>query len=78
METPEFDLFKRIEDLEAKTESPFKLHDAFVIGWAALEFTYLTMCFETPMNPGKYKDIILEHLKKNGLNPKLLEGLEMN
>jgi len=38
--TPEFDIFKRLEKLEDKTEGEFTVKDAFIMGAVGLELAF--------------------------------------
>jgi hypothetical protein len=76
MEVPEFDLFKRIENLEQRTKGELTIRDASMLGLLSLESAYLAMSLHAPQLARKYKDNLLGKLKKMGFNKQWLDLLE--
>lgn len=76
MEIPEFDLFKRIENLEQRAKGELTIRDASIIGFLALETAYLAMSLHAPKLARKYKDDLLGKLKKMDFNEQWLALLE--
>lgn len=76
METPEFDLFKRIENLEGKFEGELTVKDALILGGIGFEIAYAAFSFQFPQNARKFKDQFLARVKEAGLSHKWLELLQ--
>ena len=76
METPEFDLFKRIENLEEKFEGELTVKDAFILGAIGFEIAYAALSFQSPQNARKFKDEFLGRVKQAGLSHKWLDILQ--
>lgn len=76
MEVPEFDLFKRIENIEQRTKGPLTIRDASIIGFLGLECAYLAMSIHAPKLARKYKDNLIGKLKKMDFDKQWLALLE--
>ncbi len=64
MDIPEFELFKRMESLEQKTEGDFSLKDTFIVSMLAFEASYCAMAMHSPQNARKNKDLLIGKLKE--------------
>lgn len=76
METPEFDLFKRVENLEDKFKGELTVKDAFILGAIGFEIAYAALSFQSPQNARKFKDEFLGRLNQAGLSHKWLDILQ--
>ena len=76
METPEFDLFKRIENLEKRTGGQLTIRDISILSLLGFEMAYTAMSMHAPQYARKYKDNFLGKLKEFGFNKQWLDILE--
>ena len=76
MQTPEWDLFKRIEALEEKTKAEFTVQDATILATIGLQVAFRSAILHTPQYAREYKDRILGNLKKMRVNRKMRDMLE--
>lgn len=68
MRAPEFDLFKRIENLEAITKGGVTVKDAFIAGILSFEIGYTAVSLHYPQRARKYKDLFIARLEQMGFN----------
>jgi hypothetical protein len=77
MSTAEWDIFKRIEDLEQDIETAKPtLKDANTVAIFAFGLAFGTMAIQTPKYARKMKDECTKHLKTIGVAPKVFDLLE--
>lgn len=76
MDTPEWDFFKRIENLELRTKGKLTLADASMLGCLSFELAFIAEVSHFPQNARKYKDILIGRLRQWGFNKELLDGIE--
>ena len=77
MEMPEFDIFKRIENLEAKFgNEAFNIKDAIIISVISMRTSFLTMCVNYPQNSRLLKDQLIAALKQSGLSKIWIENIQ--
>ena len=76
MDAPEFDLFKRVENLEDKFKGELTVKDAFILGAMGFETAYAALSFQFPQYARKYKDEFLGRVKQAGLSHKWLDILQ--
>jgi hypothetical protein len=76
METPEFDTFKRIEDLEEHFKGTRGEKDALILGIAGLETAFITASMQAPTYARQYKDQLLMSLKQVGLSNKWYDAIQ--
>lgn len=76
MEVPEFDLFKRIENLEQRTKGELTIRDVSILSLLGLEIAFAAMSLHAPQFVRKYKDDFLRKLKEMGFNKQWLDILE--
>jgi hypothetical protein len=71
--TPEFDIFKRIEKLEALKPTA---EDGRILGMYAVYISFIALALQRPGQARKLKDTVMADLKKLGLSAGVLERLE--
>jgi hypothetical protein len=77
MSTAEWDIFKRIENLEQDIETAKPtLEDANAVSTFAFGLAFGNMVIRTPKYAKKMKDECTQHLKTLGVSPKVLGLLE--
>ena len=76
METPEFDTFKRIEDLEENFKGTPAQKDALILAIAGLKTAFITASLQSPTYARQYKDQLLTTLKQVGLSSKWFGAIE--
>lgn len=76
METPEWDIFKRIERLEDKTKSKLTLKDTSILSVLTFEIAFYAMGLHAPEFVRKHKDVLLGKLKTMGFSKEWLGILE--
>jgi DNA-binding XRE family transcriptional regulator len=76
METPKFDTFKNIEDLEEHFKGTPAEKDALILGAAGLETAFITAGMQAPAYARKYKDLLLASLKQVGLSAKWYDAIQ--
>jgi hypothetical protein len=76
VETPEFDTFKSIEDLEEKFKGSPAQKDALILGIAGLEIAFITAGLQSPTYARQYKDQLLATLKQVGLSSKWFDAIQ--
>lgn len=72
-ETPEFDIFSRIEKLEALKPTA---EDGRILATASFWLAFSALAIQGPDSARKLKDSLMVGLKRSGLSPGLLERLE--
>ncbi|MFY9815042.1 MAG: hypothetical protein WCF70_07710 [Dehalococcoidales bacterium] len=75
METPEFDTFKKIEDLEEHFKGTPAQKDALILAVAGLETAFITASLQSPTYARQYKDQLLGTLKQVGLSSKWFDAI---
>ena len=60
---PEFDIFKRVENLESRLSDSYTLKDALMLGMLGLEYAYLSLATQHPTEADAFKDMIIKKLK---------------
>ena len=78
METPEFDTFKRIEDLEEHFKGTPAQKDALILGIAGLEIAFITASIQSPAYARQYRDQLLATLKQVGLSNKWYDAIAVD
>lgn len=73
---PEFDLFKRIENLEEKTKGKLTFVDTSIMATMGLMLAWAAFSMHAPEYARKLKDNTLKGLKTAGLNKEALDVLE--
>ena len=68
METPKFDTFKNIEEMEEHFNGAPAEKDALILGVAGLETAFITASMQAPAYARQYKDLLLASLKQVGLS----------
>ena len=68
METPKFDAFKNIEEMEEHFNGAPAEKDALILGVAGLETAFITASMQAPAYARQYKDLLLASLKQVGLS----------
>lgn len=76
METPEFDTFKKIEDLEEHFKGTSEQKDAIILAVAGLETAFITASIQSPTYTRRYKDQLLASLKQAGLSSKWYSAIQ--
>jgi hypothetical protein len=76
METPEFDTFKKIEDLEEHFKGTPAQKDAIILAVAGLETAFITASMQAPTYARQYKDQLLASLKQVGLSNKWYDAIQ--
>jgi L-ribulose-5-phosphate 3-epimerase UlaE len=76
VETPEFDTFKRIEDLEEHFKGTPAQKDALILAIAGLETAFITASLQSPTYARQYKDQLLATLKQVGLSSKWFNAVD--
>ena len=76
METPKFDTFKNIEDLEEHFNGTPAEKDALILGVAGLETAFITASMQAPAYARQYKDLLLASLKQVGLSDKWYDAVQ--
>ena len=76
METPEFDTFKKIEDLEEHFKGTPAEKDALILAVASLETAFITASMQAPTYARQYKDQLLASLKQVGLSSKWYDAIQ--
>ncbi len=71
--TPEYDIFKRIEELEALKPTA---EDGRILAVDALILAFIALVRDHPRTARKLKDSYLAHLETSNLSPELLKELE--
>ena len=70
---PEWDLFGRIESLEALKHTA---EDGFILAAASYLLAFTALAVQLPATARRRKDSLIVGLKQSGLSPGLLEWLE--
>ena len=78
METPKFDTFKSIEDLEEHFKGTPAEKDALILGVAGLETAFITASMQAPAYARQYKDLLLASLKQVGLSDKWYDAIQQD
>jgi DNA-binding XRE family transcriptional regulator len=76
VETPNFDTFKNIEDLEEHFTGTPAEKDALIFGVAGLETAFITASMQAPAYARQYKDLLLASLKQVGLSDKWYDAIQ--
>ena len=76
METPKFDTFKNIEDLEEHFTGTAAEKDALILGVAGLETAFITASMQAPAYARQYKDLLLASLKQVGLSDMWYDAIQ--
>jgi len=76
METPEFDTFKKIEDLEEHFKGTRAQKDALNPSIAGLKTSFITARLQTPGYAKEWQGPILASLKQGGLSNKWYDAVE--
>ena len=76
METPEFDTFKKIEDLEEHFKGTPAQKDALILAVAGLETAFISASMQSPTYARQYKDQLLASLKQVGLSNKWFDAIQ--
>ena len=76
METPEFDTFKKIEDLEEHFKGTRGQKDALILSVAGLETAFITASLQSPAYAMQCKDQLLASLKQVGLSNKWYDAVQ--
>lgn len=76
MESPEFDTFKRIEDLEEHFKGTPAEKDSIILAVAGLETAFISASMQAPAYARQYKDQLLASLKQVGLSSKWYDAIQ--
>jgi DNA-binding XRE family transcriptional regulator len=76
VETPKFDTFKNIEDMEEHFKGTPAEKDALILGVAGLETAFITASMQAPAYARQYKDLLLGSLKQVGLSDKWYDAIQ--
>jgi hypothetical protein len=76
VETPEFDTFKKIEDLEEHFKGTPAQKDALILAVAGLETAFISASMQSPAYARQYKDQLLASLKQVGLSNKWFDAIQ--
>ena len=75
MNIPEFDIFRRVEELEDKIQGNVSVKDAALLGITGVELAFWALCASSPEKAETVAAALTNDLKKAGLNAALLEKL---
>jgi len=76
VETPKFDAFKNIEEMEEHFNGAPAEKDALILGVAGLETAFITASMQAPAYARQYKDLLLASLKQVGLSDKWYDAVQ--
>lgn len=71
MSIPEFDIFRRVEELEDIVKGDISTRDAALLGLTGIELAFWALCANSPRNAETIANALLNDLRKAGLNHKL-------
>lgn len=77
-DTPEFDFFQRLENIEARISKEFTDEDIALLATYSLSIAFMSCCSQFPDIARKMKDRMLGKLKTFGLSKSLLDEVEEN
>ena len=75
MAIPEFDIFRRVEEIEGKIQSDISARDAALLGLTGVELAFWALCANSPKRSETIATALLNDLKKAGLNRELHDKL---
>jgi hypothetical protein len=75
---PEFDIFRRVEELEGKIQSDISVKDAALLGLTGVELAFWALCANSPKRAETIATALLNDLKKAGLNRELHDKLSQD